>query len=455
MKATIKLMVVALALATTGSAMAQATPEELKRLGTALTPWGADKAGNADGSIPAYTGGLQGAPASFDEKSRRFVDPFASEKPVLSIDAKNMAQYADKLTPGTQELMKRWPDYRIDVYPSHRNFYMTDVRAAAAVKNASNPECKTTADGVGLRGCWGGTPFPVPKTGYEVMWNSILRQESYSELRSQSWLVDSSGQKTPVNESIAKPDFPYYDVAQQPYDGRGKYYYRLRNDTLGPARDAGQKTLIWWPLEFDQADQRIWNYTTGQRRTRLAPEFTYDTPSASMAGAMYYDELSGFSGRMDRFDFTIVGKKEMYVPYNQYKLDWTGIDALGPKHVNPEDARFELHRVWIVKATRKEGKRHVAAERTFYIDEDSWAMLSTEGKDDSGKIFRVVYLKSLNNFKDGGSIVAGAGTFYDLTKGQYIAVNFNAPGRGYVKPGHVPPPDTAYRSESMAGSGVR
>jgi hypothetical protein len=40
------------------SVLAAATPDEAAKLGSSLTPLGAEKAGNADGSIPAWTGGL-------------------------------------------------------------------------------------------------------------------------------------------------------------------------------------------------------------------------------------------------------------------------------------------------------------------------------------------------------------------------------------------------------------
>ncbi|MDH0425417.1 DUF1329 domain-containing protein [Stutzerimonas stutzeri] len=453
MKLSMKVIVAAVSLGVAGTAWAQVSPEELKQLGTTLTPWGAEIAGNADGSIPAFTGGLQGQD-NYDTEKRRFANLFADEKPLFSINASNMAQYADKLTPGTQELMKRWPDFRIDVYPTHRTIFQPKERADAALKNAANPECKTTESGVGLRGCWGGTPFPIPKTGYQVMWNGLLRGDAYVQNRFQNWLMDASGNATMINESVVRPSYPYFDPQQTPYEGAGQYYYRMRNDTLSPTRDAGQKAVIWYPLKADELDQRTWSYTTGQRRTRLAPEFSYDTPSASMAGALYYDELSIFSGRMDRFDFELVGKQEMYVPYNTFKINHTPIDQLlGSKFVNPDVLRWELHRVWVVKATRKAGKRHVAAERTFYVDEDSWAFLASEGKDDSGKLFRVSFSHVVPN-SQGGSVIASAGAYYDLTKGQYVVPGYIDLKSGYTKLDGTNP-DTMFRPESMAGSGVR
>ena len=48
--------------------MAAVSPEEAAKLGTSLTPVGAEKAGNADGSIPAWTGGIPKNAGAVDSK---------------------------------------------------------------------------------------------------------------------------------------------------------------------------------------------------------------------------------------------------------------------------------------------------------------------------------------------------------------------------------------------------
>src|SRR5262245_49512754 len=132
-----------------GGAFAAVSAEEAKQLGTTLTVFGAEKAGNKDGTIPAYTGGLTTPPAGFNKASGIRPDPYADEKPVFSIDAKNMDQHADKLTEGTKALMKKFPSYRIDVYPTHRTVAYPELVLDATLKNAVN--AKTVADGVGLQ----------------------------------------------------------------------------------------------------------------------------------------------------------------------------------------------------------------------------------------------------------------------------------------------------------------
>lgn len=82
------------------------SPEEAAKLGTTLTAVGAETAGNKEGTIPAYTGGLRTPPANFKPGSGIRPDPFAGEKPLFSINAKNMSEYADKLTEGARSFSK-------------------------------------------------------------------------------------------------------------------------------------------------------------------------------------------------------------------------------------------------------------------------------------------------------------------------------------------------------------
>ncbi len=90
-------------------AFAAATPEEAAQLGKNLTLFGAEAAGNKDGSIPAYTGGLKTPPANYNPGSGFRPDPYVDERPLFSITANNMGQYADKLTDGVKYLLKKWP----------------------------------------------------------------------------------------------------------------------------------------------------------------------------------------------------------------------------------------------------------------------------------------------------------------------------------------------------------
>ncbi|MDH4565234.1 DUF1329 domain-containing protein [Pseudomonas sp. BN414] len=455
MKTKAALSLAILSVMTVGASHATVSSEEVAKLGTSLTAWGAEKGGNADGTIPEYAGGMTKPPANYQNGTGRWVDPFPDEKPLFTIDAKNVAQYADKLTPGAQELIRRWPDsYRINVYPTHRTYpQMPAERAAATVKNATNPECKTTANGVGLsESCLGGFPFPIPKDGYEVMWNHSVRERAFGgfEGRGTNLVVDAAGNLANPQQYSVYTSYPYWS-------GNKDYYFYSATTTLSPARDSGNKILLWYPLRYDEKDQRSWSYSTGQRRVRLAPEFSYDTPITPLGGVLYFDESNMFSGRMDRFDFKVLGKKEMYVPYNSYKQVTAPIDTLiGKKHVNPDVTRWELHRVWVVEATLKNGMRHAASKRNYYVDEDSWSILASEGFDQSGKIFRVLLANFGANYISGVGGVDWASSIvgYDLARGGYTAVSSQGDPKAFFKPIDKLPPNV-FTPEAMAGRGVR
>ncbi|WP_342244555.1 DUF1329 domain-containing protein [Pseudomonas sp. OTU5201] len=437
-----------------GSSYAAVSSEEAAKLGTSLTAWGSEKQGNADGSIPEYTGGMTKPPANYVAGSGKWVDPFADEKPLFTIDSKNISQYADKVTPGVQELIKRWPDsYRVNVYTTHRTYpQMSAERAAATLKNATNPECKTVSNGVGLSGCVGGIPFPIPKDGYEVMWNHLLRERMPGgfEGRGTNLVVDAAGNLANPQHFSLYSDYPYWS-------GGGDYYFHSMTNTLAPARDSGNKILLWYPLRYDEKDQRSWSYSTGQRRVRLAPEFSYDTPITPLGGVLYFDEANMFAGRMDRFDFKLVGKKEMYVPYNAYAAVTAPIDTMiGKKHVNPDVVRWELRRVWVVEATLKSGMRHAASKRNYYVEEDSWSIVASEGFDQAGKVFRVLLANTGANYVSGmgGVDFVSSLAGYDLARGGYTVVASQGDPKAYYKPIDKLPANV-FTPEAMAGRGVR
>ena len=147
-----------------------AIAEEGKQLGgPVLTAFGAEKAGNKEGTIPPYTGeGLETPPGfgkdSKDPYSRP--DPYANEKPLYSITAQNAAQYADKLD-GIIEVFKIYPNFRMDVYPSHRSAVFPQYVLDNTLKNVK--DCKSVDSDTRIENCWGGTPFPVPQNGAQVL----------------------------------------------------------------------------------------------------------------------------------------------------------------------------------------------------------------------------------------------------------------------------------------------
>src|SRR5210317_1314821 len=130
-------------------ALAGLTQEEADRLGgDELTPVGAERAGNAAGTIPAWTGGMAELPAGYVE-GEPLVDPFPDEQPLFTITEQNFEQYKDNLSPGQIALLKRYPNtYRMPVYKTHRTAAYPDSMYEAVKKDAL--DAKTTPDGNGL-----------------------------------------------------------------------------------------------------------------------------------------------------------------------------------------------------------------------------------------------------------------------------------------------------------------
>ena len=453
MKSFIQFISTAVATAFLCHAGAAVPAEDVKQLGANLTPWGADKAGSKDGAIPPYTGEEIQAPAGYKAGSGRLPDPFADERPLFRIDAGNMDKHADKLSESAKTLLRRWPTYRIDVYRTHRSAAYPKFFGDNSVKNAAR--ARIVDGGMGVEGAYGGIPFPSPKSGIELIWNHYLR---YMPLSLSAWwptiMVDAAGRHTHIASVDLYFETPYYDPARTSLDGF--VFNKMLVNYVEPPRSAGEKNLAWYSTNFSKQDFAYWLYTPGQRRVRLAPEAKYDTPSASFGGSIFFDEVSMFSGPPDRFDFKLAGKKEMYIPYNAYRAIFGPADkVLGPKHVNPDELRWELHRVWVVEATLKADKRHAYGKRVFYFDEDTWYLVGTEGYDHAGKLYRVgqgypaQYYDAKHPFPYTTSFA-----IYDLVKGTYTFFDQMGDPRAYVK---LTPRRPAYETspEAMAGSGLR
>ena len=449
MKFSKKLITAALGAAFAGSTLAAVSADEAKKLGTTLTAVGAEKAGNKDGTIPAYTGGLTTPPAGFKKGDGLRPDPFANEKPLYSIDAKNMDKYADKLTEGAKALMKKYPSYRIDVYPTHRTVafpkFMNDNTVGCAVT------AKTTNNGLSMEGCHAGYPFPIPKDGYEAMWNHLVRFRGQGiHLKYDSYNVDASGRVFLSNTGTLAQDMPYWDPAQKGTD----VLWQLKINFTAPARRAGEALMVFDYLDPVNKSRRAWQYLPGQRRVKLSPDIAYDTPSNGTAGATTFDDTYLFSGAMDRFNFKLIGKKEMYVPYNAYKMAYASKaeDLMKPNHLNPDLVRWELHRVWQVEATLAEGKRHIYSKRNFYLDEDSWTALASDQYDARGQLYRSLFAYMTPSYEVPAPYADLHGA-YDLITGMHVISGLTSERGGVLYGDRLP--EKEWSADALAGSGVR
>jgi hypothetical protein len=436
-------------------AFAAATPQEAAQLGNTLTGVGAEKAGNKEGTIPAYTGGLTTIPSSYQKGSGIRPDPFADQKPRLSIDAKNVAQHADKLTAGAQELIKRFPQtMRIDVYPTQRTVALPKHVLDNTQKNATG--ARSVEEGLGMANALPGYPFPIPKSGNEVMWNHLMRYSGYAtSFKYDNWNVDAAGVATLALTADGWFEYPLNNPKRtgepaQPTEA----YWKLKLLYSGPARRAGEGLMGLDAVNPIVQPRRAWSYLPGQRRVKLAPDISYDTPNPGSAGVATYDDAFLFNGAQDRYDFKLVGKKEMYVPYNGYRLMYAKnpADVVKPGHVNPDLKRWELHRVWVVEATLKPGKRHIYAKRVYYFDEDSWVALASDEYDARGQLF----VSGFNNMVyayDNQAVLIDNYMLYNFAVGAYTVSGLTGHyfGHKYVDP----LPASQWAPEALAGAGVR
>ncbi|GAA0771487.1 DUF1329 domain-containing protein [Ideonella azotifigens] len=367
-----------------GSVWAAVSADEAAKLKSTLTPMGAEKSGNKDGSIPAWDGGFSKVPAGYKQGQPR-PDFFASEKPLYSVTSKNIDQYADKLSEVTKAMLKKHPDYRLDVYPTHRTASAPQLVYDNIFKNATR--AKTFQEGDSIEGAFGGIPFPIPKDGSEAMWNSRMAWAGEdAQGQYTTWVVTGQGKRimaTKYDEWFANPYY-YKDGAASNFDGQ---YYKTKVLTLEPASKAGEALLAWQAFESEKGS--AWQYLVGQRRVRRSPSVGYDTPNFITSGIGLFDEAFGAAGALSRHNLKLVGKQEMLVPYNNNKAAAASPEELvQPNFLNPSLVRWELHRVWVVEATLREGKRHVVPKRTYYLDEDTWCVLLTDGWDAKGSLWR-------------------------------------------------------------------
>ncbi len=454
-------MLLAAATAFAGSALAAVSADEAKQLGGAtLTLWGAEKAGNKDGSIPAYTG--ERARTTVIEGAKtpgNYNDPYASEKPLFSITAQNMAQYASTLTDGQMAMLKKYPGFRMDVYPTHRTAIHDKLMLDHTVKNAT--ACKTDNDGQKLTGCYGGFPFPIPKTGNEAVWSHIMSHPAFNwEGMINTYVIDASGRLILNATYHSTQTATYLDPAMAgKVMPEGFQYWKLRFDAKGPARRIGENTIIIDPLDPKAPGRRAWSYIPGQRRVKLAPDLAYDTPSPASGGASTMDEQRLFLGALDRYDFKLVGKKEIFMQYNDYKLTDYRVCSNEKSHtknfINPDCVRWEKHRAWVVEAKLKPGFRHSLPKRVLYFDEDTWAAGIADSWDAAGSVYRVDSCTMIPwGDKDKGQI-GGDYTFtYDLQTGIVSSTG----GLGFAGSNYLSVPSTPqnlYSPEALAGEGVR
>jgi len=416
------------------------------RLGADLTPLGAERAGNADGTIPAWDGGITTPPAGY-KVGDHHPDPYAADQPLYTVTAANLARYQDRLTAGQIALLKTYPDYKLVVYPSHRSASNPPRIYEATRQHATTAQL--TEGGNGITGS-----VPIPANGLEVVWNHLTRYRGVAASR-------HIGQAAPQrNGSYTLVDFEdeflfNYCREGMTEAGLNNILIYFKQSVTAPARLAGTILLAHETMDQVREPRHAWVYNPGRRRVTRAPNVAYDNPGTAADGQRTSDQFDMFNGAPDRYNWNLVGKREMIVPYNSYRLHSDKVkydDILKPLHINQDLARYELHRVWVVDATLKPGTSHLYSRRTFYVDEDSWQILAADQYDSRGEIWRVSEAHCINYY-DALTFWSTLEVHTDLQNGRYLVIGLDNEGKMYDFSLKRTPAD--YSPDSLRRDGIR
>lgn len=400
---------------------------------------GAEISANAAGSIPEWTGGLTKAPSGFDPK-KGYADPFAAEKPLFVVTQSNLAQHEKFLPAGQIALLKRYPNYSIPVYKTHRTAaFAPEMMMSIDMEGNS---VKLAHGGLALEGVKStSVPFPVPKNGLEAVWNTLLRRPAQTLRSHTASFVAGNGSKPVVFASSQT-------IAWAPAIGKAgsSLLFALIGESTKPSAQSGEALLVLDTLNFKDDARNAWIVNSGQRRVLRAPELVHAAPAGNSDALRTVDDIYGFNGSPERFDWKLVGKREMYIPYNNYKLSDKSLkydNMISDAFLKPELTRFELHRVWVIEGTLKAGAEHIYSKRTMYVDEDSWYVALMDQYDTKGELWRIKMLYLMQAYDAPGLYTSGEiqhdlnarRSVFSAFQNEEPATEFNVP----VKPGEFTP----------------
>lgn len=366
-----------------------------------LTPMGAEQAGNTAGTIPAWTGGITAPPDGY-RPGLHETDPFPDDQPLFKINASNAQQYAQNLTPGQLALLAKYPEtWYMNVYRSRRSASFPDYVYDGVASNAESAQVILEGRG-GVNGARIGSPFPIPNSGLEVVWNHNLRFRALRVHRTEGVAaVTRNGNYTLV---VSQQDwgFPYSNPQTTDFTQRyPNVHLAVKSKVISPALLSGNGTLVFETINQTTDPRKSWVYPRSLRRVIRSPLFGYDIPGGNSDSLRTVDDFGLYNGPPDRFEWTLIGKQELYIPYNAYRLHGPQIkeeEIVRSGHINPEHARYELHRVWVVEGRLREGSRHIYSRRVFYLDEDSWQIAVADSYNAEGTLWRINEAHAINYY---------------------------------------------------------
>ena len=387
---------------------AAVTSEQAEQLKNELTPLGATRKANVDGSIPAW------GQDHYDQVSHsKWLREIEKEQPLVIINYENMESHKAHLSIGLQKLLTSYPDtFNIPVYPSHRTAKYPQWLYDNAYKNAI--DAKISPSGEEVTFAWPGIPFPIPQNAKEVIWNHQLRWKGlFFKLHTIESIINRNGSFNLIRNTLEVYSV-YHNINRPRKIDDWRYTYYL-SYIKAPSRIAGGAYLSHETMKPVINPRQSWIYLAGQRRMRRSPVVGYDAPTFTSDGLRMMDEIDMFNGALDRYNWELKGIKEMYIPYNNGVLQQALLnkeDVLTPHHINPQFTRYEKHRVWVVDSVLKPGKEHIYKRRTFYLDEDTWGIMLADIYDENDKLWRIpqryavfyenvpVTLTALDSFSD-------------------------------------------------------
>ncbi len=434
-----KLTLAATLAGVTGAAAAGVSAAEAAKLGNELTPIGAIRAANSDGSIPEWKGQslftdqqINLSRAELEEWRKN--DPKKVRDLVYSelekrkgeigdvitkqftITAQNYKQYADKLTAGHQAMFEKYPGYTMPVYKTVRTGFFPEEIYAATKKNATSASLEGTDD---VNGAALGFPFPIPKSGAEVIWNHKLKFRGSSVKRFNNQAIVKPDGDFKISKLIEDVKFKYANIEEPGGTDLLAFYL---SEVIEPARVAGQLTLVHETADEGAGGRLAWIFNPGLGRVNRAPDVGYDNPYIGTDGEQFNDQVDVFNGSLNRYDWKLVGRKEMYIPYHSYEInspEHKYTDLIRANHLNQDLTHYELHRVWVVDATVREGTRHQFKRRTFYVDEDSWSIAVVDCYDNRDQMWKVQEAH-LITVPFVPTVTGAPETIYDLQTGRYF-----------------------------------
>jgi hypothetical protein len=424
-----KLLTTALTLSLAASAaVAEVPANQAARLGADLTPMGAEKAGSTSG-VSSWSGrAINGSALLNGFDGGALPNPFASEKASYTFTAGNAAQYDSQLTVGQKAMLATYPDsYRLNVYKSNRTCTYPDFVYKAAKRNAAVGQL--IDGGNGISEAIMASPFPIPSSAAEVVWNHTLRYRGERVARDFNITAPTAGGDFTLTYTRDEIVFPYSNAQNARAEDLNNISIYFVAYTSAPARRAGNVVLVHETLNMAKEGRKAWTYSPGTRRVRRAPNIAYDNPVTNGDGMGTSDQYDGYNGAPDRYTWTVSGVEEKLSQQNNYNAVLTDYDTLlQAGHANPDVMRYEMRRQWVIEGNLKGDARHIYAKRVLRMDEDSKQMTAGEMYDGRGELWRVQEIGQAPDYRPEANVcwTTGGEFIYDLLAGRYMGLAMKA-----------------------------